>query len=303
MNIGLRIDVDTLRGTRYGVPSLCRVLAAHSVRATFFFSVGPDNMGRNLWRLLNPAFLSKMLRTEASDLYGWDILLMGTLGPGPLIWKRTADVIHAAAKEGHEVGLHAWDHYRWQRYIEKMDALEIFRGLETGFKILTDITGSPPVCSAAPAWKCTDEALRAKSGLPFLFNSDCRGKSVFLPVPESPHAVQPQIPVTLPTYDEVIGKDGITDSNYNDYLLSVISEEGINVLTIHAEVEGIARLKLFGSFMKKAREKGVTFSTLGDLLPLMGDLNSHHIEKKEFSGREGWVSVQMERKEVKDKRA
>jgi undecaprenyl phosphate-alpha-L-ara4FN deformylase len=292
MRVGLRIDVDTFRGTRLGVPNLCRLLSTRSIQATFYFSVGPDNMGRHLWRLLKPAFLFKMLRSKAPGLYGWDILLRGTLGNGPIIGERLADVIEQAADSGHEIGFHAWDHHAWQAGTESMDGESIFHSIEHGVAMLARITGRPPVTSAAPGWICSDRVLLEKSKFPFKYNSDCRGTDIFLPAVDGKPLNQPQVPVTLPTYDEVIGRNGITDDNYNDHILSLLRKDALNVLTIHAEVEGIAKLPLFADFIGKLEDKGGNFVPLGKLLSDMGTSRSAPVVQNNIPGREGLVAVQ-----------
>ncbi len=103
----------------------------------------------------------------------------------------------------------------------------------------------------------------------------------------------PQIPVTLPTYDEIIGSDGINDTNYNEHLLSLIKPGVLNVLTIHAEVEGISRRKLAENFFELARQRDIQFSPLGHLLPEQWeDLPRYTIESKRLPGREGSVCWQ-----------
>jgi undecaprenyl phosphate-alpha-L-ara4FN deformylase len=295
MRIGLRIDVDTFRGTKFGVLNLSKLLADHSIEASFFFSVGPDNMGRHLWRLLRPTFLRKMLRTKAASLYGWDILLRGTFWPGPVIGKRLSSIIRATSDAGHEVGLHAWDHHAWQAHVDVMGNDDLYSELKKGYDLLTKILGKPPTCSAVPGWKCTEAVLLAKNRFPFEYNSDCRGESIFRPITNDTEIPQPQIPVTLPTYDEVVGCNDISDNNYNNYLLSRIEPNRLNVLTIHAEVEGMTRLDLFRQFLRMAQARELSFVPLGDLLDGLSAFEQAAIACREIPGREGWVCCQVNR--------
>lgn len=290
--LGLRIDVDTFRGTRYGVPNLCRLLAEYGVTASFFFSAGPDNMGRHLLRLFRPAFLRKMLRSKAASLYGWDILLKGTLWPGPVIGEKLSHIIRETSAAGHEIGLHAWDHHAWQCAIDTMERKAVRDTLSQGVNLMTRIIGHPPVCSAAPAWKCNDLVLEEKTNFPFEYNSDCRGNSIFYPIVNGKALSQPQIPVTLPTYDEVIGHEGISDRNYNDYLLSLFKPGRLNVLTVHAEVEGIVKLGLFGQFLRMAKSGKISMTPLGALLSDSPEIGHSLIVSEEFPGREGWLACQ-----------
>ncbi|MFH1061377.1 MAG: polysaccharide deacetylase family protein [Candidatus Omnitrophota bacterium] len=292
IRLGLRIDVDTFRGTKQGVPALCDLLAEHKVLGSFFFSVGPDNMGRHILRLLNPRFLIKMLRTNAARLYGWEILFRGLFFPGPLIGKKCSQEIRGTAAQGHEIGLHAWDHHAWQAHIENMDNARIRAVLKKAYEQIEKIIGKPAVCSAAPAWQSTDKVLEEKLHFPFRYNSDCRGESMFYPKINGKPLSQPQIPVTLPTYDEVIGSNNISDINYNQHVLSLIKPKQLNVLTIHAEVEGIAYLEMFAEFIRLAKQQNILIMPLGDLLDGKLPIEQGYIIKSRIKGRQGWLCLQ-----------
>lgn len=293
MTIGLRVDVDTLRGHLSGVPALYRLFQRRGIGATFYFSVGPDNMGRHLYRLLKPRFLLKMLRSSAPSLYGWDILIRGTIWPGPSIGKAGPDIIRQCAPAGHELGLHAWDHHAWQMKIGEWNQEAVGVEVRRAYDLISEAAGQPPTTSAAPSWRVSEAALLVKEFFPFDYNSDCRGGSPFLPIVGGRTLSQPQVPNTLPTYDEMIGAPGVTDATYNGIILERIAEQnGEAVLTIHAEVEGMSRLALFEDFLDRAAAEGYTFAPLGELLPAdHAALPSAALRREVIAGREGWVSV------------
>jgi undecaprenyl phosphate-alpha-L-ara4FN deformylase len=268
------------------------MLAQRQVRATFFFTVGPDNMGRHLWRLVRPAFLYKMLRTRAMSLYGWDMWLRGTLGPGPLIGRKLGHVIVATEQAGHEIGLHCWDHYQWQTHMDEASADTLRQWCGKGVRELTRILGHHPRCSAVPGWKCHGRALEVKAEFVFDFNSDCRGQSCFWPRVHGRALPQVQIPVTLPTYDEMIGRNGVNDANYNRTLLDLLRPNQLNVLAIHAEVEGISKKELFAQFLQETQARGVTLVPLGDLFQRYPPIEHGVLRSAEIDGRDGWVAQQ-----------
>src|ERR1051325_7901824 len=120
IRLALKVDVDTDRGTREGVPNLVADLKEVGAPACFLFSLGPDQTGRAITRVLRPGFFKKVSRTSVVSSYGVRTLLNGTLLPAPHIGRRNAAVMREVRAAGFETGIHAYNHYRWQDYVQTM---------------------------------------------------------------------------------------------------------------------------------------------------------------------------------------
>src|SRR5262249_50293600 len=122
MFLALKVDVDTFRGTREGAPAIAKLLRQHDAGATFLWSLGRDHTGRAIRRAFRPGFVRKVQRTSVVRHYGLRTLLYGTLLPGPDIGRRGRNAMRAVRDEGFEVGIHTWNHVRWQDGVASADA-------------------------------------------------------------------------------------------------------------------------------------------------------------------------------------
>jgi len=293
--LALKIDVDTYRGTREGVPRLVEALKRHNAQATFFFSLGTDHTGRAIKRVFRPGFMKKVSRTSVVEHYGIKTLLYGTLLPGPDIGRKCADIMRSVRDDGFEVGIHCYDHIRWQDYVAGKDAAWTRREMQRAVDRFTEIFGEPPRAHAAAGWQINRHALRLMQRFGFDYSSDTRGSYPFIPTWHAEIIACPQLPTTLPTLDELINRDGITLDNVAQHLLQITAQPPAtgHVYTLHAELEGGKLLPVFEQLLTGWREQGYDLLSMRQYLGrLQGTLPRHEVVTGEVEGRSGTLALQ-----------
>ena len=296
MKLALKVDVDTYRGTRDGVPRLLELLARHRARATFLFSLGPDHTGRAIRRAFRPGFAKKVSRTSVLSHYGLTTLLYGTLLPGPDIGRRCADQMRNARDEGFEVGIHSYDHVKWQDSVAVAGQAWTEREMRLAYDRFGEVFGETAVTHGAAGWQMNIHAYRLTQRLGFRYCSDTRGARPFIPVCQAEIVACPQLPTTLPTLDELIGTDDLTADNVSRHLLRLTerSEPTGHVYTLHAELEGNRLLGAFEYLLQGWKAQGYSLVSLCDYAAGLdvSRLPRCTVSDGTLPGRSGTVSLQ-----------
>lgn len=295
-SIALKVDVDTWRGTREGLPALIDALKQVRAGASFLFSLGPDHTGRAIFRVFRPGFLSKVSRTSVVEHYGVRTLLYGTLLPGPDIGLREAGLMRRVQAEGFEVGVHCWDHVTWQDHVLQRDAKFAFGQMKLAHQRFEQVFGFAPRTHGAAGWQFNAHAAQAQNQLGFSLASDTRGTHPFIPVNEAGEPIGPmQLPTTLPTLDELIGVGDITINNVHEHLLALTAgASGDHVYTLHAELEGMKLRPVFERLLAGWQKQGhslVSLETMANNL-ISERLPKHRIVQAEVAGRSGVLATQ-----------
>lgn len=294
--LALKIDVDTYRGTREGVLRLVESLQRHQAQATFFFSLGLDHTGRAIKRVFRPGFIGKVSRTSVVEHYGFKTLLYGTLLPAPDIGKSCADIMRMVKAAGFEVGIHCYDHIRWQDYVAGKDAEWTRRELQLAIDRYTEIFGEAPHAHAAAGWQMNRHALRLMQNLGFKYSSDTRGTHPFIPTWQAEIIACPQLPTTLPTLDELMNRDGITLENIAEHILKLTALPSTtgHVYTLHAELEGGKWLPIFEQLLQGWQAQDYDMVSMQQYLNGLdvAELPHHEVVMREVEGRVGTLAVQ-----------
>jgi undecaprenyl phosphate-alpha-L-ara4FN deformylase len=295
--IALKIDVDTYRGTREGVPRLAAALERAGARATFLFSLGPDHTGRAIKRVFRRGFLGKVRRTSVTQHYGVRTLLYGVLLPGPHIGRRCAQTMRDVARRGFEVGVHTYDHVKWQDGVARASEPWTRRQLVLAREEFVRVFERAPEVHGAAGWQVNASVPGLEKELGFRWVSDTRGMGPFVPVVNGQEVAVPQLPTTLPTLDELIGREDLGGAGPVEHLLGLTREGADQVFTLHAELEGGAYLEGFDRLLRGWRARGFTLTDLGSYAQALelSRLPRCEILSGAVQGRSGNLAVQGRR--------
>lgn len=294
--LAIKVDADTDRGTHRGVPALASLFEEFGVRATFLFSLGPDNTGRAIKRLFRPGFFRKAARTDVIALYGLRTLMNGVLLPGPHIGRRNEGVMRMVAERGHEAGIHCYDHIKWQDGLAEMDRPEVFGEFGKARREFERIFGTPARTAGAAGWQANSFSLEAYEDAGLLYASDVRGTHPFFPRMGGRTYRTLQIPTTLPTLDELLGRPEFSEDRIVDHYLSLLRPNCVEVLTVHAEIEGMAKIGLFRNLLEKLQGIQVRFVRLrtvaNEALAQPGSIPVCDLVSGAVDGRSGVLGLQ-----------
>ncbi len=293
--LSIKIDVDTERGTREGVPALRRLLESRHIPATFLFSLGPDNTGRAIRRMFRPGFFQKVSRTSVVSVYGLRTLMNGVLLPGPNISRRHADIMRGVARSGFETGIHCWDHVFWQDKLHKLSRARVSEEFAKARAAYEDVFGEPARTAGAAGWQASASSLAAYDEAGLDYATDVRGDHPFYPVIEGRQFRTLQVPTTLPTLDELMGRPEYPLDMLADFLLSRLRPGYNEVFTIHAEIEGMMMVDWFAGFLDRAQSRGIEFVAQAEeaaRLMEQGGVDVAELRQGEVDGRSGTMAVQ-----------
>jgi peptidoglycan/xylan/chitin deacetylase (PgdA/CDA1 family) len=229
-----------------------------------------------------------MLRTNPFRLYGVQALFAGTLLPARPVGAGAPGLLRDIAAAGHEVAPHGWDHFGWQDRVDRFDASTLRSELTAAARAYEAALGTPPAASAAPGWRMTEAALLVQEELGLAYATDVRGRAPFRPRVDGGPLKTIQLPTTMPTMDELLGRVPDVEG-----ALTAALGDGLNVFTLHAEVEGGPLIERFAAWLGQLRRTGRPCLRLRELAEAARAerVPEHAVVRGHVAGRSGWVAV------------
>jgi len=288
MEVALSLDADSRAGVLEGAPALLALFDRLEIRATIFLSFGPP--------LEAPVPRSSRSMARTSGLLGRWIARTRSAITSERLAALLPPLIARARSRGHELGARPANLQRWRDDLEQ-GPIEQFRENFLAASREFEVSTLQSLHSfSSPDWLASPALFELEDERELLYASDTRGTSPFLPSIDGRNFKTLQLPVTLPTWDEVLGSPGLDDESLLAFYRSSVREGIAQVHRIHAEIEGMSHFPLFERLVTGWKSDGVRFVRLETVarraLSRKDTLRRRDIKRREIPGRDRRVACE-----------
>jgi undecaprenyl phosphate-alpha-L-ara4FN deformylase len=253
----IRIDVDSARDIKL-LPELLDLLHALDVKATLFITTGPDRVALNVFKYVaRPRNALRFVKSKPLR-YGFESF-NGILRQVSVEAARP-EVLRRAINEGHELGLHGYDHFTWVTTLQQRDEAEVQALITKGLKALQAAAQAEIRGFASPGFIVTHGLMQAIDTLGFEYSSDiktCQPVEPFYPQTEAAKSSVLQVPVSTDSIGELFAL-GFSEGEIRAQMIRHFDtwhEHGLPFVLYGHPVHDIGCYKtLFSSIVQDLRE-------------------------------------------------
>jgi peptidoglycan/xylan/chitin deacetylase (PgdA/CDA1 family) len=274
MMFSLRIDIDTFKGLKKGIPRILNILGDFNMKASFYCTLGWHG---DIMSTLRQKIRSMRVSTENS----FSLLTYGTEFDKttnfldetkrlffPRRFGSELELLRRISREGHEVGPHGYVHKNWLN----ITADEMHREFEAMVSEYCRIFGVLPRSWSAPFGVINDSAIRLTEAFGLNINSYLGGKEIFHPLIDGSVCHHVMVPVTIEItkrhipplhyFSRILGISDRSSVRRTARLIDTqICERGWASTFAHAEFEGFERPDLLRRLLKHVHSKGYATKT------------------------------------------
>ncbi|MFH1325749.1 MAG: polysaccharide deacetylase family protein [archaeon] len=209
----LRVDLESDKGIKEGVPKLLDLLKKYGIKASFYLSMGGES---DILEILKHRGKLKTSGERSVKIWSIKEKVRMVLFPKDFV-KRNIGILKRILEEGHELGVHGWKHREWTRGLKKIG---IENTIRKSIKKYEKFFGNKPISFASPGFNTNKDVMEALEKNNIKFVSDFQGDK-----PEK-HGKIKNIPITILGKEKMPVIEYLVSLGKNDgEILEIIKEE------------------------------------------------------------------------------
>jgi undecaprenyl phosphate-alpha-L-ara4FN deformylase len=293
--IGLRCDIDFGIDLLQGVPFLLKELRKRNIKITFFISMGPDSFKNCFKRINEKGYIARIKNFNPIKIlkkFGFHYIASQYFKKNNFVGQAYPTIIKRIYSEGHEIGLHGYDHFWWAENIFTAKKDQILKDMENARNSIKKIINKKEFVWASPNWRCNKIVIEEIDNKNNIYGADFRGKEPFYPRFGNYISKTIQYPISLPCLHEIKNYISIKDNNSIKHEFFKNINKNYNLWCIHPYYEGILEKELFIKILDELISQKYRIVSICKLHKIWKNKNlkKKNTYKKKINGGRGLIS-------------